>query len=492
MENVEFLKAVSLFSELPAGITSTIASKMQELTFERGRLICEENTPGNALFIIKSGIVQIYIGEGPDKKVLAYLKRGDYFGEMAIFTGDPRSASAQAIADVILLGVTKADFEAEVQRSPSIALELLKTLSRRLAKASISAGGVGDKTGRIIFLAGSQKGAGKTAVAREVARGLAQLSGGRVVLFDPNVQNAAVARSVGVKETCDLAKELVSSDHITVERYLAETPWGFSVLKPQKVEKTTYPLKESHHHILVNALADKFDYLVVDSSSTMASLNKHLMQAAARILVILSGQQESLTGFLDPFERMVLEVNQVDRRKLLYSLNVNGEGLEETAKKKLERWVNDVQRILPYDPEALNAADERGGPAAEVAPDTAWAKEARELVRDVYLDHSLEIFLPIASVDEPPKGKVAELADTIEGKFSELFTDTPEVERLEVEEHGEEDEPARNPALRIGVRVTESGMTEGMDAFLGLANQARDDLGLQALLVKVDGRPSLI
>lgn len=490
MENAQFLKGVSLFSELPENVLETLASRMLELAFPKGRHICKENDQGNALFVIKDGIVQIHVGEGSEKKVLAYLKRGDYFGEMALFTGEPRSASASALADVSVLGLMKDDLEREVVRTPAIALELLKTLSRRLAKANLLTGQGESKQGRLLFLAGSEKGAGKTVVARDLAAALAGLSDQRVVLLDPNVQNPSVARASGIQETCDLARELVSSNAVTVERYVKQTPWGYWVLLPQRVERTTYPLKESHHHVLMSALAEKFDYVVVDSSSTMAQFNKHLMQAASRILVVLSGRQDSLTSFLEPFQNLVLDKTGVDPGRVLYLLNQNAGEIED-PRGRLGRHATDLDLVLPHDPAALAATSERGGPATELAPDSPWAAAATELARTIFLEHSLEVLLPLAADGHAgaSEDRARSEGERLTKEFEELFGEAPQVDRVTLDEASE---AAGAPALEVAVRATQDRFNKGMDTFLQQVTSCRDRLGFERILVRIDGRPSLL
>lgn len=482
MENVQFLKALSLFSELPDTVIQQLAGKMLELTFEKGRRICEENDKGDALFVIKSGIIQIFVGEGPEKKVLNYLKRGDYFGEMALFTGDPRSASAVAIADVTVLGLTKENFEAEVLRSPTIALELIKTLSRRLANANPNRQAGSSRKGRLVFLSGSEKGAGKTVVARDLAAALARTSGSRVCLLDPNVQNPDLARTLGVEETCDLAKELVGSDSLTVERYVKETPWGFWTLLPQRIERTTYPLKESHHHILMSALSEKFDYLVVESSSTMANFNKHLMQSAEQLLVLLSGGQDSLSSFLEPFQNLVLGQGKVDRSKVLYVLNQN-QGPIEDPSGKLGSYAREVSETLPHDPETLEAAAQEKTPASELRPTSDWTARIQELARRVFRSHSLEVLLPSQDQD-----KLDPEVEPLCQELEKLFGEAPRRDEVELEAF--EGDPG-GPALEIGLRTTNELLTEGMDSFLQLLASVRERMGLEQVLIRIDGRPSL-
>lgn len=484
-ENTQFLQAVSLFEELPEKALQQISGKTLELAFEKGRVIFNENDRGDALFVIKSGIVQIYIGDGPEKKVFSYLKRGDYFGEMAIFTGDPRSASAAAIADVVLLGLRKHDFEDEVKRSPELALELIKTLSRRLAGANTRTGSSSDDSGKIIYLTGSEKGAGKSVLARDLARALHEVSGGaRVCLVDPNVENPSLAQALGIEEDCDLAKELASTDSVTVDRYCKQTPWGFHLLLPQRNDKTTFPLRESHLHILMNSLADRFDYLVVDSSSTMAQFNRHMMQIAERLLVVLSGKQESIESFLQPFENLVVGAGNVDRRKIRYMLNCNA-GEEEDPKARVGAEGPELALVLPHDPEALAAATEAKAPTSEVRPQSDWSQAVHQLARDVHRNHALHVVIPLQDAEPKARDEAGKLARELE----ELFED--EVTKRDVSPWDESDE-ASGAGISVEVRATGKLFTEGMDSFLQQVASLRDRLGLEQILIRVDGRPSLI
>jgi CRP-like cAMP-binding protein len=445
-ENTQFLKAVSLFEELPEAALKQISGKTLELAFAKGRTIFKENDKGDALFVIKSGIVQIYIGDGAEKKVFTYLKRGDYFGEMAIFTGDPRSASADAIADVVLLGLRKQDFEEEVKRSPELALELIKTLSRRLAGANTRTGST-DNSGKIIYLTGSEKEAGKSVLARDLARSLQEVSGARVCLVDPNVQNPSLAQALGIEDDCDLAKELVSSDSVTVERYCKETSWGFHLLLPPQ-------------------------------------FNRHMMQEAERLLVVLSGKQDSIESFLQPFENLVVGAGNVDRRKIRYMFNCNA-GPEDDPRSRVGAEGPELSLVLPHDPEALAAATDAKSPTPEVRPQSEWSQAVNQLARDVHRNHSLQVVIPLR--DEEEKGR--EEGASLSRELEELFQDEPV--RRDVTPWDDAD-PASGTGLSIEVRATDKLFTEGMDSFLQQSASLRDRMGLEQILIRVDGRPSLI
>jgi hypothetical protein len=84
------------------------------------------------MFFIESGQVEVVRGCGPDARVLAELEAGDLFGEMALLTGNARSATVTAISDLNLWTLARDDFETLVGSYPNLALALSRLLSERL------------------------------------------------------------------------------------------------------------------------------------------------------------------------------------------------------------------------------------------------------------------------------------------------------------------------------------------------------------------------
>jgi CRP/FNR family transcriptional regulator len=90
-----------------------------------------ENEPGFELYIIQAG--QVKITKIVDEEVLlAVLKPGDIFGEMALLDNKPRSASAISFGEVTLMAINKSNFEGMVQAQPQLATRLIQLLSERL------------------------------------------------------------------------------------------------------------------------------------------------------------------------------------------------------------------------------------------------------------------------------------------------------------------------------------------------------------------------
>jgi len=99
-----------------------------------GEVLFHEGDRGDVMYLIREGKIKITKGSGEDEKVLAVLKEGDFFGEMAIIDGSPRSAGAIAATPVSLLVIDKTTFQTKIKENPLIHY-VLETLSRRLRAA---------------------------------------------------------------------------------------------------------------------------------------------------------------------------------------------------------------------------------------------------------------------------------------------------------------------------------------------------------------------
>ncbi len=96
-----------------------------------GDVLFNEGDKGKEMYLIREGRIKITKGKGEDEKVLAVLKEGDFFGEMAIIDGSPRSASAIAVDSVSLLIINEEIFKSKIKENPLIEY-ILTTLTRRL------------------------------------------------------------------------------------------------------------------------------------------------------------------------------------------------------------------------------------------------------------------------------------------------------------------------------------------------------------------------
>lgn len=97
-----------------------------------GDFVFKKGDRGDAFYIVLRGEVALY---GPGGQLIEKRSRGEFFGEMALLTGDPRSADARAVSECELAAIEQTDFRNVVMANPSLALEMSRILGQRLASA---------------------------------------------------------------------------------------------------------------------------------------------------------------------------------------------------------------------------------------------------------------------------------------------------------------------------------------------------------------------
>jgi CRP-like cAMP-binding protein len=127
-EKVELLKRVQLFSDCTKAELLEVAISADEREAPDGRKLTEEGRPGHEFFVLVEGTVVVRRGE----RKLADLGPGDWFGEIAILTYKPRTATVTATSPVRLLLVDDRAFRRVVETTPRIALKVLRNVAQRL------------------------------------------------------------------------------------------------------------------------------------------------------------------------------------------------------------------------------------------------------------------------------------------------------------------------------------------------------------------------
>jgi CRP-like cAMP-binding protein len=132
---VEELSKVPLFSDCSNRDLQTIGRVVKDIDHRAGTVIAREGEPGVGLFVIVEGEAEVTIGG----KKKATLGPGEFFGEIALLDGGPRTATVTATTDVKLLGLTEWVFRGLMQEHPSIAIKTLQQMAGRLRSATKAA-----------------------------------------------------------------------------------------------------------------------------------------------------------------------------------------------------------------------------------------------------------------------------------------------------------------------------------------------------------------
>ncbi len=128
---VDALQQVQLFAGLDRKEVEQIGRLLKERRFAKGETVIMEGSGGAAFFLIDSGEATVTI-RGEER---ATFREGDYFGEMALIDGGPRSATVTAATDLVCYGLTYWEFGPLVQGNGAIGWKLLQAMTKRLRAA---------------------------------------------------------------------------------------------------------------------------------------------------------------------------------------------------------------------------------------------------------------------------------------------------------------------------------------------------------------------
>lgn len=132
----QFLSRVEVLSNLPAVTLAELTQKMVEERFPAGAWIIRQGNEGDRLYLMRSGTAEVISEDFGRQELLRRLDPGDVFGEVALITKQPRTASVRALEDVRVLSLSKEDFDRAIDVHSAFKDRLLEVFfSRRFAGA---------------------------------------------------------------------------------------------------------------------------------------------------------------------------------------------------------------------------------------------------------------------------------------------------------------------------------------------------------------------
>lgn len=125
------LRSVREFASLPDDFINELRERVELVSFEPGDVICRQGEPADSFYLIRLGFVRVSQQHPGGEIVLAYLSRGQYFGEIALLMGGVRTATCTALDHVELVRIRREDFEKLIGRFPAIRTALEQEARRR-------------------------------------------------------------------------------------------------------------------------------------------------------------------------------------------------------------------------------------------------------------------------------------------------------------------------------------------------------------------------
>ena len=134
IDPISVLKRIPLFAAIPEVDQQRLVGLLRKETLKRGEILFRRGDEGNALYLILQGRIKISLTRQTDAVTLAILGQGEFFGEMALLDGLPRSANTTAMDDSTLYALKRSDFLSFLVHNEKIVRAVLASLSLRLRR----------------------------------------------------------------------------------------------------------------------------------------------------------------------------------------------------------------------------------------------------------------------------------------------------------------------------------------------------------------------
>ncbi len=185
-------RAIPFFSNLPDEALVEVDKRAHHEHYHKGALIFAEGDFGDRMYVIESGQVKVFSEAEGTEKVFSYLNPGNFFGETALLTGEPRNASVRVVIDSDLIALTKSALDELIAQYPIIAIDLSRELGRRLARTHQAPTQLEEYN--LVAVVGPR--------ALPLATQLAALTGEDVFLFDLGGLGTAVVDQATLAAAC--------------------------------------------------------------------------------------------------------------------------------------------------------------------------------------------------------------------------------------------------------------------------------------------------
>ncbi len=390
---VDLLRRTDIFERLAEPELLKVAKLLRERKFGEDQVLFQQGDQGSALYLIVRGRVKISITDQlGHEKVLAFLGEGEIFGEMAVLTGAPRSASAEASTDLRVLELRKDDFDVLLANNVEVLKEMLRVVNLRQAvttqRLNQEASEGGAARGLVTLVYSPRGGSGKSTLAANLAVALAQATPDRVVLVDLNLLFPHQAVLLSLTPRSSLAAvtpaALGQLDRDSFTYYLTaheESSLRLLVgaLRPEDGETVT----GEHVRAMIDLLRRQFVHVVVDAPSDVREPTLVALELADRVLVVATSDSGSGGRDLVECRRVFHEVLGYDRQRFGYVLN-HVLPYNPQARQHVEATLGEpLAAEIPYGGDGPALAGLEGAPLVSRQPGNPSARAILALAADV-------------------------------------------------------------------------------------------------------------
>lgn len=375
---VDILHRVDIFENLAEPELERIGDMLTERRYREGQLLFKQGDVGDALLIVADGRVKVFIPEGQSERILAFFGTGDVLGEMALLTGEPRSAGAAAISDSRVLALSKSDFDTYLATNVTVMREMMRIIALRQAQTNVRlTRGADDQAetspgaGRVYTIFSPRGGSGKTTIAVNLAVSYAQMHPDSAALLDLSLTFGHCALMLNLMPKSSLASVTMDTlsriDREGLENYVVTHPSTLKILEGATRAEEGEAVTGEHAKLAIEAMRRYNDVTVIDTASTFSEATIASLEAADKVILVCTPELTTLRDVRE-CQRIFQSVIRVSKDKILYLMNNPGpykalpnDQFEQTLERRI-----DVE--VPFGQDLPTRAATRGEALVQVQP----------------------------------------------------------------------------------------------------------------------------
>ncbi len=382
IDKVVLLAQCPLFSRLSQWELRSISQMMRLVEYKKDEIVYQEGGEGERFYVIVSGRFEAYVTSAGKKRVLAYLRRGDYFGEMSLLTDQPHSATIHALSDSLVLEIKKDGFKKFIEHNATISLELSRRLSSRLK--------VTDPQSRALFksdvlsIYGGLSRSQREQFSINLAACVMAETHQRTVLLDLESSESDTGAEGQAKRIP--LKDLQNAESWTSEdlrKVLTRHRAGFDCLFASYDPGDAAALDVMAS--ILNHLAIDYRFILVDLSADLDELDLRAVSQSDALFVVTDSHLNSLTEAKEAI-RQIERTLSFPEEKISVVVQEVVFGAHTTAALRTEMFGKKRYFSLPLPPAAQGAVEE-DQPLVTEMPDSEYSRTVRYMSR--YLSGNL-------------------------------------------------------------------------------------------------------
>ncbi len=365
-----------LFADLSQWELKSISQLMRLVEYKKDDIVYKEGGEPEAFYVVVSGRFEAFITAPDKRKVLAYLRRGDYFGEMSLLNSQPHSATIHALSDSITLELSKDHFKGIIESNAKISIEIGRRLSWRLKG--------GDTRSRhlvrsdVISIYSNQHKIGRTSFSINLAASLCRETHQKIVLLDMSPTGSVIASKLHAAKKVPIGRfrNIESMPQNILSEHTVSHPSGFDVLN------VGHESGESEAVIipLLNQLAVEYRFILIDLPAELdAAVHKALTQSDS-IYFVTDSHLNNITETKEMVEEIEKNLS-VPSDKISVVINEVFFGVRTTSVVRRELFGRKTCYSLPATPALRDREDTSVNPFVVDEPEAEYSRVVRHIAR---------------------------------------------------------------------------------------------------------------